>query len=556
MTSIETSLESVRCAPGESAHARGVLPFVGDLSLFVGHDVFLRRIPISYARKQRLVMLVDDGDGRDDLVLACVDPSGAADAIDAVRRLVTPALRVVRSSEAAVLSAINRVYEGQDGHAERLLDELDDADLDTQLNALRNTMAKGGVGIDDLLEADSRAPVIRLINLLLLEAVKLGASDLHLQPYANCVVARMRLDGVLFDLHTLPKRLQDEAVSRIKVIGQMDIAEKRLPQDGRATVHLGEKVIDLRISTVPASHGERAVIRLLDKSASLFTPEELGMPPEALRQFRELIHMEHGLILLTGPTGSGKTTTLYAALQEIHSAERNVITLEDPIEYELEGVSQIQINNKKGMTFAGGLRSVLRQDPDIIMVGEIRDRETAVMAIQSALTGHLVFSTLHTNDAASAVTRLLDLGVEPYLVASSLIGVLAQRLVRRVCGQCSEKVPLSDETSRVLGLSPGEIASCLRGSGCEACRGSGYKGRQGLFELLTLDDTSRALIQQHAAAGTIKDHAVKAGMTTLRDDGLVKIKAGVTTPEEVVRVTTRAAVNTARIDDATAGGDA
>ena len=538
MTSIEVSPGQV--SPKAEAFKDDPIPFMGDLSGYLAHERFLREMPIGYARRQRLVLLVDpENDARP--ILAVVEPTEAADVIDAVRRLVTPALLIVKSSEAQILAAINRVYESRDGHAERLLDELEDADLDTQLNALRGAVAAGDVAIDDLLEADSRAPVIRLVNLLLLEAVKLGASDLHLQPYADRVVARMRLDGVLFDLHTLPKRLQDEAVSRIKVIGQMDIAEKRLPQDGRATVQLGEKVIDLRISTVPASHGERAVIRLLDKSARLFTPHELGMPPEALGRFRELIHMEHGLILLTGPTGSGKTTTLYAALQEIHSAERNVITLEDPIEYELPGVSQIQINNKKGMTFAGGLRSVLRQDPDIIMVGEIRDRETAVMAIQSALTGHLVFSTLHTNDAASAVTRLLDLGVEPYLVASSLVGVLAQRLVRRVCKSCGTAVSIADEARRSLALSPSDLRSCSQGKGCEACRGSGYKGRQGLFELLTLNETTRELIQQRATAGRIKDQAIRGGMTTLRDDGLEKIRAGVTTPDEVLRVTTRSA---------------
>lgn len=540
MTRVEISSEQA-ASPTSQAGVSVAIGFEGDLSGYVAHDRFAREVPISYARRHRVVMLAE-GDGQTSAVLVAVDARESADVIDAMRRLITTDVHLVQSSEAAVMAAINRVYEHQDGHAERLLDELDDADLDTQLNALKEATTAGttgGVGIDDLLEADSRAPVIRMINLLLLEAVKLGASDLHLQPYVDHVVARMRLDGVLFDLHRLPKRLQEEAVSRIKVIGQMDIAEKRLPQDGRATVHLGEKVIDLRISTVPASHGERAVIRLLDKSAQLFTPEEIGMPPEVLKQFRELIHLEHGLILLTGPTGSGKTTTLYAALKEIHSAERNVITLEDPIEYELPGVSQIQINNKKGMTFASGLRSVLRQDPDIIMVGEIRDRETAVMAIQSALTGHLVFSTLHTNDAASAVTRLLDLGVEPYLVASSLLGVLAQRLVRRVCKQCGSAVPMSAETNRSLGLIDERIEFNFHGNGCEHCRGTGYKGRQGLFELLVPDEPVRALIQQHAAAGQIKDHAVAQGMTTLRDDGVEKVRAGVTTPDEVVRVTMR-----------------
>ncbi len=535
MTTIRASTEQ----GGEAAppvQGGAAIPFEADLSVYAADERFVRVVPISFARHHQLAVLTDnDGCG----VLAAADPHASSDQIDAMKRLLTTDLRLVQSTEAAVTAAINRVYESQDGHTERLLDELDEGGLDEQLSALQGSSQQ----IDDLLEADSRAPVIRLVNLLLLEAVKLGASDLHLQPYADRLIARMRLDGVLFDMHTLPKRLHEEAVSRIKVIGEMDIAEKRLPQDGRATVTIGEKVIDLRISTIPASHGERAVIRLLDKSARLFTPEELGMPPEVLRQFRELIHLEHGLILLTGPTGSGKTTTLYAALQEIHSAERNVITLEDPIEYELSGVSQVQINNKKGMTFATGLKSVLRQDPDIIMVGEIRDYETAEMAIQSALTGHLVFSTLHTNDAPSAVTRLLDLGVEPYLVSSSLLGVIAQRLVRTVCKQCGTAVPMSAEAHQSLGLDNGAIEFTFRGQdgGCEHCRGTGFRGRQGLFEFLTPDNTVRELIQERAAAGRIKQHAVERGMTTLRDDGIDKVRAGVTTPEEVVRVTMRSA---------------
>lgn len=324
----------------------------------------------------------------------------------------------------------------------------------------------------------------------------------------------------------------------------MNIAEKRLPQDGRATVTVGDRVIDLRISAVPTSHGERIVIRLLDKSSRLYTLPDLGMPAAELKQFRDLIHLEHGLILLTGPTGSGKSTTLYAALQEINTAERNVITLEDPIEYQLPGVSQIQINNKKGMTFASGLRSVLRQDPDIIMVGEIRDHETAELAIQSALTGHLVFSTLHTNDAASTVTRLLDLGVEPYLVASSLIAVMAQRLVRTVCLDCGSSLEtLPADRWRSIGCDTvPSNATPMHGDGCNACRGTGYRGRLGLFELLIPDDTIREHIQSQAPAGVIKHAALAQGMNTLQQDGQAKVAAGKTTIDEVLRVTTRAAM--------------
>jgi general secretion pathway protein E len=377
---------------------------------------------------------------------------------------------------------------------------------------------------------------------MLFEAVKGGASDVHIQPYEDRLVVRFRIDGMLFDAFDVPKPLQEEVVSRIKVIGKMNIAEKRLPQDGRATVQVGDRRIDLRIASLPGSHGERVVLRLLDKSARLYTLPEVGMDDQVLVQFREVIRMEHGLILVTGPTGSGKSTTLYAALQEINSRDRNVVTLEDPIEYQIDGISQTQINTKKGLTFAAGLRSVLRQDPDIIMVGEIRDEETAVMAIQSALTGHLVFSTLHTNDAASAVTRLLDLGIEPYLISSSLLAVLAQRLVRKVCIACCEE-RFATEHERLF-LNQGRKVNAERklvnGRGCADCRDTGYRGRIGLFELLTIDDQVRAKVQARSNASQIRDTALAHGMKLLRDDGISKIGRGFTTVDEVSRVTVRA----------------
>jgi general secretion pathway protein E len=337
----------------------------------------------------------------------------------------------------------------------------------------------------------------------------------HVQPYESTLVVRLRIDGVLYDSFELPKSFQDEVISRIKVMGHMNIAEKRLPQDGRATVQSGDRAIDLRIATLPTTFGERAVIRLLDKGERLYTASEIGMDERSLQQFRQLITSEHGIVLVTGPTGSGKTTTLYAALREIDSKRRNILTLEDPVEYRLPGISQTQISDKKGMTFASGLRSVLRQDPDIIMVGEIRDGETAVMAIQSALTGHLVFSTLHTNDAASAIARLLDLGIEPYLLASSLMGVLAQRLVRRVCPACGGRAARA----------------------CDECRRTGYRGRVGIFELLRVDESIRQRIQARATAADIKAAAVASFMRTLREDGLAKVGRGITTAEEVLRVT-------------------
>ncbi|MFG0249221.1 MAG: GspE/PulE family protein, partial [Phycisphaeraceae bacterium JB051] len=368
------------------------------------------------------------------------------------------------------------------------------------------------------------------------------ASDVHLQPYETSFVARMRIDGVLHDCFHLPKNVQEAIISRVKVMGKMNIAEKRLPQDGRASVQVGDREIDLRIASLPSNHGERVVIRLLDKSAQLYTLGEIGMNEQTIDRFRNLVNIEHGIILVTGPTGSGKTTTLYGTLDEINDNRRNIITLEDPIEYQLPGVSQTQINEKKGLTFASGLRNVLRQDPDIIMVGEIRDHETAVMAIQSALTGHLVFSTLHTNDASSAVTRLLDLGIEPYLVGSSVAGVMAQRLVRKVCSKCVSKIAATPAQVQSLQLTRGDVPEDIQLcqiAGCEHCRQTGYRGRVGLFELLQVNEAIRQDITQRATAARIKQTGIRHGMQTLRDDGVQKIINGITTLEEVDRVTVR-----------------
>ena len=453
--------------------------------------------------------------------------------LDVISRFLNRKLVPVFAPTEQVQAAINRAYEQRAAKTEEFIETLEVDDVMSMLGELERRQ--------DLLDLSDRAPVIKLVNLILFDAVMCSASDVHIQPYERQVYVRMRIDGVLFDTFQLPKTIQEEILSRVKVIGRMNIAEKRLPQDGRATVRVGDRVVDLRIASMPTSHGERIVLRLLDKSARLYTLGELGMDSTTLSKYRELIHLEHGLILVTGPTGSGKSTTLYATLTEINSKDRNVVTLEDPIEYELDGISQTQINQKKGMTFASGLRSVLRQDPDIIMVGEIRDHETAVMAIQSALTGHLVFSTLHTNDSASAVTRLLDLGIEPYLVASSVISVLAQRLVRCICSDCR-----TAETGRkdLLGIgidAPGQECSTIySGTGCKACRHTGYRGRVGLFELLVTDQTIRNHIQQRSNAAEIRDAAVAAGMRLLREDGIQKVRDGATTADEVVRVSMRA----------------
>jgi general secretion pathway protein E len=379
-----------------------------------------------------------------------------------------------------------------------------------------------------------------LVNDVLFRALQLRASDIHVHPYENKIQIRYRIDGILYDTLSLNRNVLPLVVSRIKVMAGMDIAERRMPQDGRCSVRLGQREIDLRVSTVPTSYGERCVLRLLDKSSGLMGLGDLGLGQEDLDKFDSLLTRTHGVIFVTGPTGSGKSTTLYACLNRINSAEKNIMTVEDPIEYQLEGISQMQVSAKKGMNFANSLRHVLRQDPDVIMVGEVRDIETARMAIQSSLTGHLVFSTLHTNDSAGAITRLLDLGVEPYLVSSSLVAILAQRLVRKVCSDCRQQVVPTERELRELGLgclpSDKQANFCV-GAGCDRCFQTGYRGRTGVYELLLIDEQIQDLIYKLQSAGAIKRVALDAGLKTLRMDGARKVLEGITTVAEVLRVT-------------------
>jgi len=488
---------------------------------------FIERVPIAYAREHNVIaVLTSDQDLL--LAMASTDSWGC---LDTLNRMMSVDLRPAYYEPDEIGLAINAAYQQRENQAESLVDGLETSSLTDEIDQLESR--------EDLLDDTGRAPMIRIVNALLFESVRASASDVHIQPYEDRTSIRFRVDGILSEILTLPRGSHEGLVSRVKVMGRMNIAEKRLPQDGRASVNVGDRVIDLRVSTVPTSYGERIVLRLLDKGARLYTLDELGMGKESHEMFSRLIQAEHGLILVTGPTGSGKSTTLYGALSQINSAQLNVLTLEDPIEYELPGISQMQVSDKKGMTFAKGLRSVLRQDPDIIMVGEIRDRETAELAIQAALTGHLVFSTLHTNDSSSAITRLLDLGIEPYLVSSSLLGVMAQRLVRRVCSDCGAEVPWpADPMSRLRVEADHASSSTLRaGPGCDSCRGTGYRGRLGVFEFLRINDPLRELIQRQASAAELKTAAIKAGMKTLRDDGIHKIFRGSTTPEEVLRVT-------------------
>jgi general secretion pathway protein E/type IV pilus assembly protein PilB len=404
--------------------------------------------------------------------------------------------------------------------------------------------AKGDVQVikETAAQADEKAlaedaGLVKFVNQIFTEAVRDRASDIHVEPMEDELRIRYRIDGVL---HKVPipteiKRFQAAIVSRLKIMSALNIAEKRLPQDGRIMLNALGKQIDVRVSVIPNVWGEGVCLRLLDRANMSVSLEDLGMPPKVLEQFKGLITEPHGILLVTGPTGSGKTTTLYAALQKINNVEDKIITVEDPVEYQLPGIKQIQVNSKIGLTFAGGLRAILRHDPDIIMIGEIRDLETAEIAVQSALTGHLVFSTLHTNDAPTAVTRLVDMGLEPFLVASTVEGLMAQRLVRRICKACKKEMKASD--SEVASLLPADIKTVWKGSGCDDCRGTGYRGRQGVFELLNVDDEMREMILKREAANRLKKYAIDHGMQTLRDDGWNRVRAGVTTAEEVLRIT-------------------
>lgn len=496
-----------------------------DLDATSVYGDFVACIPIVYARQHSVVALQPEGG----VVPIVISDPATPTVVDHIAAMLRMPARICLAPRAAVQKAINEAYADQAADFDGVIPDVEDVGSSVDVDIVHD---------GDLLDTASRAPVVRLVNMIIFEAVKRNASDVHVQPFDQHTQVRYRIDGVLYDHMELPVHLLDETVSRIKVIGQMDIAEKRLAQDGRTTVTVGDRVIDLRISIIPTSYGERAVIRLLDKSSRLFELGELGMASADQRRFEQLIQRTHGIILVTGPTGSGKSTTLYAALQYLDCKEKNILTLEDPIEYQLPGISQMQVSQKKGMTFATGLRAVLRQDPDIVMVGEIRDEETARMAVQSSLTGHLVFSTLHTNNAAGAVSRLLDLGIEPYLVASSLIGSLAQRLVRIVCPDCTQDNSVSERDVGDYSLDPLCVGRAVKQAcGCERCADTGYRGRKGVFELLVTDDTIRELIVARAKTSEIERCAVRSGMKTLRQDALRKLYDGETTLEELARVT-------------------
>lgn len=503
------------------------IPFIARLIGIRVPDIFIEKVPVQYARNFNLIGIDEDDKT---LVVATTNPF-LIYPIDELSLMVGKPIRIALTSKEEIVNLINAAYQKKVGIVEETLEELNESEILKVAQEVSDSQ--------DLLTSASKAPVIKLVSMMIFHALKLRSSDIHIQPYEDKAVVRYRIDGILYDMLTIPKVLQNAVTTRVKVMSDMDIAERRLPQDGRTTVTIGEKVIDVRVSTVPSFFGERIVMRLLDKSARLYELEELGMQGDHLRIFNELIHFSHGIILVTGPTGSGKSTTLYACLKRLNVKEKNIITIEDPIEYQLPGISQIEVNVAAGLTFANGLRSILRQDPNIIMVGEIRDSETATIAIQSALTGHLVFSTLHTNDAPGAITRLLDLGIEPYLIASSIIGVCAQRLVRLICPHCKEEYKPEKNVLDNIGIPEDEVANgkLWRGRGCSNCFNTGYKDRTGIYELLPINDDIRELIMQRKSASEIRSLALKSGFRTLRMDGINKVLKGITTIDEVLRVT-------------------
>jgi general secretion pathway protein E len=462
------------------------------------------------------------------------DPSNF-EPLDDLRLLFGKPVNAVVAPLEVINEAINRAYDQATSTPHDLMIDLGEERLDLVASELAQEPK-------DLLESDDAAPIIKLVNGLLSQAVKDRASDIHIEPFETDLVVRFRVDGMMYDVITPPKHVQSAITSRIKVMAGLNIAEKRLPQDGRIRLRIAGRDIDIRVSVIPTAFGERIVLRLLDQAQNLVDLEldKLGFGGENLRRVNRLIRQAHGIILVTGPTGSGKTTTLYACLKQINSPEKNIITIEDPIEYQLHGVGQMQVNPKIELTFANGLRSILRQDPNVIMVGEIRDSETAEIAIHAALTGHLVFSTLHTNDSFGAVTRLVDMGIEPFLVSSSILAVIAQRLVRLLCKQCREPYqPTAEELARIghhLADVPGPIYRAPA-NGCKACRGSGYRGRTSIHELMMIDDEIRSLVMKNADAATIRRACTSRGMRLLRQDGADRIVQGHSTIEELLTVT-------------------
>jgi general secretion pathway protein E len=526
------------------------IPFWPDLPLDNFEIDFTHHVPIQFLKKYVMVPLTGDvraygigedfsqhgrqdtirGPNNSSAVIAINNPALMQPLDDLIRILGINNFKLVLSTKNAILSAINISYDLGRTSAEQLVQDMEEDDS-TIISEIEDKA--------DLLDDISEAPIIKLVNHIISQSVKARASDIHIEPYLDSFKIRYRVDGILYDLLSPPKWTQPALISRIKVMAKMNIAEKRLPQDGRLDVKIGDQDIDVRVSTIPTSFGERVVLRLLNKSGSLLSLTDIGLGSDKLGLLGNLVVSPNGIVLVTGPTGSGKTTTLYAILSSINTADINIITIEDPVEYQIRGISQIQVNPKIDLTFARGLRSIVRQDPDVILVGEIRDQETAEIAVQSALTGHLVFSTLHTNDSASAITRLVDIGVEPFLISSSVLAVVAQRLIRVLCLDCKQPYRPDSMTLESIGITPDQSqgVTIYKANGCESCIHTGYKGRTGIFEMMILDSSLKSLILKTFDSNRIKDEALKMNMVTLRMDGIDKVLTGISTIEEVIRVT-------------------
>jgi general secretion pathway protein E len=504
------------------------IPFDRDVSAQM--DVALvARVPIGFIREHKMAPYKQNGQG---YLVAVHDPVNLMP-LDDLRLLLDAPVKPVLCRAAAIQTMLDTYFDRQGQTASDMIDTItmSEGDAEERLG--------GEVSDRDLLDLANEAPIIKLINLMISGAIRERASDIHIEPFERHVLARYRIDGVLYEKFQVPKSQQAAVVSRIKIMADLNIAEQRLPQDGRIKIKLSGKEIDIRVSIVPVQHGERVVMRILEKGSFLLGLEELGMARDDFQQMDRLLRTTHGILLVTGPTGSGKSTTLYAALQRVLSPDINVITVEDPVEYQMSGVGQIEVRPKIGLTFANALRSILRQDPDVILVGEIRDLETAEMAIHASLTGHLVFSTLHTNDSAGAITRLVNMGIEPFLVTSSTIAILAQRLVRKLCSKCKQPTAVDAESLRELGARAADVRGRIvqKAVGCDVCQQRGYYGRTGIFELLPMTEKIQELTLSGADSNMIKRDARKAGVRSLRDDGTRKVLDGISTIEEVLRVT-------------------
>lgn len=492
---------------------------------FENHEEVYNLVPYKLIQKSKMIpfQVYDNNTVR----VAITDPTDLHPMDDVRMFLRGFNVDFVLAPEPEIIRVIHSHFDKTAANTKEMMDEMVDGELGFD-----------DLGSEDELDLSNEAPIIKMVNVILSQAVSARASDIHIEPFEKSLVVRYRVDGILHKVLSPPKAYQAGIISRIKIMSNLNIAENRLPQDGRIKLKLTGKDIDIRVSTIPCQYGERVVMRLLNKTDQKYSITTMGITGEMLETFKKLIYQPHGIILVTGPTGSGKSTTLYSALSELNSPERNIITCEDPVEYQFDGISQMQMQEKIGLTFATGLRAILRQDPDVVMVGEIRDEETARIAIQASLTGHLVFSTLHTNDAASAVTRLVDMGIEPYMITSTVLGFLAQRLVRVICKNCKKPYKPSEKELESLEMSPDELIDGVlyRGEGCSTCMGTGYKGRMGIYELLVLNNQIKAEILRGSDSNAIFEISVKTGFKTMRAYGKQKIIEGFTTPDEVLRV--------------------